>query len=105
MLSSIEELKLIRQAEMNNLDASEEKSLKDWAIQARTNFIFLDLMFVGYIEINAMIGEPSFTLTPAGNKLVGSDNIDNLLEMCDFDDYNSDDEEEEGDEDEVDDEG
>ena len=85
MLSQVEELKLIRQAEMNNLSESEEESLKNWGIQARTNFIFLELMFDGYVEINAMVGEPSFTLTPAGIAFVGSTNIDDLIEMCDFD--------------------
>lgn len=85
MLSQTEELKIIRQAEMNNLSESEEVTLKNWAIQARTNFVFLELMLDGYVEINTMVNEPSFRLTNKGGDLVESNNMDDLIEMCDSD--------------------
>jgi len=100
MLSPTEALKLIRQAEINNMDTSEEECLKNWAIQARTNCILLELMFDGYLEINTMINEPSFTLTSAGGKLVGSNNLDDLIEMfeCYLDEPYEEDEDEDEDE-------
>lgn len=94
MLNSIEELKLIRQAEKVNMTDSEQEALVQWALGVKLHNALLELIFDGYVDVDMMVSEPSFTLTALGVEAAGTDDIDDVINAILEDNWDNIDEDE-----------